>query len=489
MCLALFVALPGEAQLACTQVYRVESAALETLRNHLTGVHMTDFLPTGGKIQTSLNSRGYPRQTLHFALGEMVRSHSFGNWEKMKYAILVPFRHLEPQLMNVFHQDTFILGDLTLKSGTILIAPQGESVPQIPGVKVQFFDPSTANIRDVIRDTLIKNKQWVFESESGYVESKVMFQGENVNFPFFFKSLFERYPHLTFGLHSEHPIFAVERGIETRLNAVTKGHFVHKDHYLEWQIALAELETKEAQLMPTLPAAVNENLRQQHAIFQTLFNRSKNLYRAEIALQKESGKTLLGTKLPKKLRKQILSLALNEPQLREFLTRNLDQLNSGKDEYEGAELYSQLNHLRQKMDSDQFSKFINTHPQVAGLVGGVDFQLKMKAIEEGLITPSGQRRVVELLREELRTCEFVACWSFVHRLLTKSLEDQFKTILGAPGVEQNLTRFFDTQFFKDYRPTDLGTYVWIAKQLRGKSGEARDQFLKSYLKDAAEARP
>ena len=59
-------------------------------------VHLTDYLPKNGKIQSDFTAKGAPRNTVHFALNHSVVNPFGGGgakgWTEKKYTIFAPFQ-------------------------------------------------------------------------------------------------------------------------------------------------------------------------------------------------------------------------------------------------------------------------------------------------------------------------------------------------------------------------------------------------------------
>lgn len=71
---------------------------------HLTAVHATKFIPEDGFLTTNLSKESqWFRTTVHFSLGEMVKSHNHGGWDDSRFAVLILYRDIEPQVINVYH--------------------------------------------------------------------------------------------------------------------------------------------------------------------------------------------------------------------------------------------------------------------------------------------------------------------------------------------------------------------------------------------------
>ena len=183
--------------------------SLQELRTRMFAVHATDIFPQEGKLRAgAVSSSGRTdtpsfRPTLHFALGELVREHGFSSWDSRKFAVVAPLGHLESQLTNVMTHDTFVLGDLKLKSGSVVLAPEGEEVGPLPqGVEVRRYQPEVG-LRQSVEDTIRQAGGWNVSMQSGTagLEGDAKIGAQSVNHPQFFQELLQARPGLSFGDH------------------------------------------------------------------------------------------------------------------------------------------------------------------------------------------------------------------------------------------------------------------------------------------------
>lgn len=77
-----------------------------------------------GKIY-ELPTRKY-RKTLHFCLNAGVESHSYGNWDSCKYAILMPLSQMKEHIVGGLECDIFAEGDVPITENTYILCPQDE---------------------------------------------------------------------------------------------------------------------------------------------------------------------------------------------------------------------------------------------------------------------------------------------------------------------------------------------------------------------------
>lgn len=108
-------------------------------------VHKTDYIPIDGIIKSSkdagvledsrviINGQEYiidvpsERESVHFCLNGEVTSHKFGNWDKCKYAILIPFDKIDKDIIaGGTTVDTYTKGSVQIPQGSYILCPQSE---------------------------------------------------------------------------------------------------------------------------------------------------------------------------------------------------------------------------------------------------------------------------------------------------------------------------------------------------------------------------
>ena len=130
-------------------------------------IHKTHYAPISSKIRTVKDVGVYEheeyqiaghkipmtiargRDTIHFAANGEVREHMTGaDWNKCKYAILVPFVEIpKEQYASVFPNDTYTKGSVELTDNCWILVPKGESATvkqNNPNVKVIEYDGDTS---------------------------------------------------------------------------------------------------------------------------------------------------------------------------------------------------------------------------------------------------------------------------------------------------------------------------------------------------------
>jgi hypothetical protein len=151
--LILILPFISEANLACRGSIKTSSQK-QSNSNNLYLVHATDTLPQDGILRagavSATNNKFLSdvfRPTLHFAIGDLVRPHENGNWENMKYAVLIPLHTIQDRIVSLSTQDTFILGDLKLPPEAIIVKKN-----------------SRTSLREEIRKVIRSQKSYVVES-------------------------------------------------------------------------------------------------------------------------------------------------------------------------------------------------------------------------------------------------------------------------------------------------------------------------------------
>jgi len=132
-------------------------------------VHKTDYTPQGA-IKTSLDTnrseistisikidgelKKYPivvksfRDTVHFSLNGSVKSHSYGDWDLTKYAIMMPLAENKDKIIAGTECDLFTKGSVPLNSSAYILCPVSEieSIKQTnPQVNVVGYEGETVS--------------------------------------------------------------------------------------------------------------------------------------------------------------------------------------------------------------------------------------------------------------------------------------------------------------------------------------------------------
>ncbi|MFN7710248.1 MAG: hypothetical protein ACK5O7_04755 [Holosporales bacterium] len=147
-----------------------------------------------------------PRGGNFWALGAGIHNHSGANFNNHIFAVVLPFKELYPQLLNVCPADIFTLGDFDLKKSknVHLFIPltQKQHVPQT-GISVTYHFYS-GDLRQSIDNFLhskgaptviLKEKQ----SHQFSYQDQALLGGVNINTPNFFMNLLIDMPHVSYG--------------------------------------------------------------------------------------------------------------------------------------------------------------------------------------------------------------------------------------------------------------------------------------------------
>jgi len=108
-------------------------------------VHKTDFIPVEGIIKSSkdagvlgdssiwINNQEYvidvpsERESVHFCLNGEVTSHTLGNWDESKYAIIIPLDKIDKEIIvGGTAVDTYTNGSVQIPQGSYILCPQSE---------------------------------------------------------------------------------------------------------------------------------------------------------------------------------------------------------------------------------------------------------------------------------------------------------------------------------------------------------------------------
>ncbi|MFA5829551.1 MAG: hypothetical protein WC843_03585 [Candidatus Gracilibacteria bacterium] len=227
--------------------------SLEVLESKIFAVHATSILPKNGTLKAAANDitsekkweGGEPpsfRPTIHFSLGELVQEHDDCSWDEQPYAVVSPLKNLEKQLINVFPHDTFVLGDLQLQEGMILLVPKGTDTSKLPnGFEIREYEPEVG-LRKSVDSVIEEKKGWHIQMkpEGVAIGSVAYIEDVEINSSKFFQSLFEKYPHISFGdhIHSERGDAFRFGVIEQVLGNVMKNYSDYWSRYSTVEVSL-----------------------------------------------------------------------------------------------------------------------------------------------------------------------------------------------------------------------------------------------------------
>lgn len=315
---------------------------LEILESKIFAVHATPIFPEDGVLKAGMRDisasdkwqgdepPGF-RPTIHFALGELVQEHSRYAWEKNPYAIISPLKNLESQLVNVFPHDTFILGDLKLQEGMILLVPKGTDVSKLPqGVEVREYSPKT-ELRQAI-DLIISEKQgWHIQMkpEGVAIGSVAYIENVEINDPKFFQSLFEKYPHVSFGTHTD-----PERGDAFRFgiieSALQEAMRCYSDHWLRFSTTeVSFYRSFIVHNLQRLEQTIENSSINPHALGAFEEKKAKllgwlNIIDSDLETRQRLGKTFTGAS--ESVQKIVIARRNDQAKLREFVNEKYLEL-------------------------------------------------------------------------------------------------------------------------------------------------------------------
>ncbi len=105
-------------------------------------VHLTDFAPKNGIIQSAKDAVGYTRNSVHFSTNHSVVSHSMGNWVERQYSIIMPFnktlKEKGNKIVGGIATDLYSRGSVRIPKGSVIVKYNSN----IPSGKYRVCDAS-----------------------------------------------------------------------------------------------------------------------------------------------------------------------------------------------------------------------------------------------------------------------------------------------------------------------------------------------------------
>ena len=131
--------------------------------NKLIAVHITNYFPKNGIIKTLLWNKLQPRETIHFTLNGTVGDHESGEWNNVKYGILIDLKKMIDRVINISPMDTFIMGNLKLPPGSEIWVPRSEQkyekqLEKLKGNAKIFYYNDKRDLRKEIIPNRIREK-------------------------------------------------------------------------------------------------------------------------------------------------------------------------------------------------------------------------------------------------------------------------------------------------------------------------------------------
>lgn len=160
------------------------NVTFKELEDKLFAVHTTNYLPVNGKqiakasilaehaelLNFTKNMPNF-RYTLHWCLGRVVPSSGLltvdedGNDKVIdastrKYAIVTKLKNLYPQLVNIYLEDTFILGDYEISAKDTVIIPTDTDldISNWPNANIRYYNPSVQNLDAAVHDFIMEKQ-------------------------------------------------------------------------------------------------------------------------------------------------------------------------------------------------------------------------------------------------------------------------------------------------------------------------------------------
>lgn len=298
-------------------------------------VHATNILPNEGVIRAGfrqnpfsdpLATNLYPniRDTVHFAIGEVVRPIKVGDaiysWNDSPYAIVMPLKNHLSQLVNLNCYDAFTLGTVNMDlEDTTVIVPEktAPSLPEKHKYTIWTYDPKVKKIREAVDDVIRHKKGWVVRMLDNHCEddlSQACIEGTNadINHSEFFKCIKEEHPHISVvgirwkPFEGESYLFGVSELVTMPvIKYLLSGTFEMAQQagpvveYTTEQLeeALHEMKAtaeKIDRLVMTIPAAKDINVLVEYEDKRYAWETWMNIVRVEIELNDSINKTLRG---------------------------------------------------------------------------------------------------------------------------------------------------------------------------------------------------
>lgn len=333
----LFISVASWGQDRCSSFYAQLYPKSETIDSRLYAVHLTDFLPQSGILSANSAKSLKFSPTLHFSLGAPVVSHSAGNWENKKYAILLPLKYIKSQMLNLFHQDTFIIGDLKLPEESVLLIPRDEEISGRFKGKIIYYDPNEP-ISDVVRRYLKDIDSIVLEPSGPFLSDKFFWKEKEVVELDFFKKYFLDKLTVTHMLHSESVIGELQMGVHNffanwlyRKKPSNQSLYELKYNKLVFEEQMKYILSTVEQMQ--MPLHVNESIDKQIRILRKLLN----IMEVDILLQEKYQRSVFSVVEP--YQAEIINKSGSLKELSEFVFQRAFEFpevrfgNQGKDDF------------------------------------------------------------------------------------------------------------------------------------------------------------
>lgn len=315
-------------------------------------VHLTNYFPKDGFVRASIENRGRFAPTLHFALGQPVIDHAFGKWSQKQYGVLLPLGAMRDQILNLFPQDTFVLGDVKLPPEATIFVPNGERIP--PGLPFQIRHYNAEmGIKNTIEEYIRSSGTLVFKAPPPFSPEHLIVNGKEVPgeeaFRSLFRDFFSKNKEVTSTSHDYTPWGKIDYGIIDLL-----GRWLRDSSPLELKSNRVILDTLSIQDSLLEVHRIYRRMKLPEAAQKSFTGHLKNLrdylnlLQVDVALRKEFGKSILATdlKLDPTFKSKITLNLSHKATLRKILIDNFDRL-ATVDQHEVSftprDLFSMLN--------------------------------------------------------------------------------------------------------------------------------------------------
>jgi hypothetical protein len=451
------------------------------INKYLTAVHVTNFIPETGFLTAKMSSETqWFRSTVHFTLGEMVIAHDRGSWEKTQFAVLIPFRHIQPQVINVYHQDTFAFGKVKIPVGATIIHPQGVLPPPIRGVRNRPYNPQKESLREVVDKTLLDEDQWTFKSSGAQYTDDTLLHGFNVNSASFFKNILKD-SGITWGMPEHNPLKSINFRLVELFSATKDGWGSVNFELNNWILEKARFDHK-LQLGKELLKQRGLDIHRDEQTIRAFkdLNRYLTLIDLEILVQQKYDKTLMGTVGIDAIRMEIWQNLTEDAADIKLVEKHIDLLTNRRGLSTRGEGVSSFNFYTANFSKSEFQELQAKYPQLfQDLQINLDdfFFLKKdlvktyKEFREGTLSAKEKNTILtqfKLNTEKILTNEkSYNCYQWMYSAVqVKEFIPILLNILKTPKLSQHLEKDFNYDILLKIETSDYPTELVIDSRLR-----------------------
>jgi hypothetical protein len=289
----------------------------------LVAVHATDRFPADGKVLAGLDGADFDdRPNLavltHWALGGLVPAHLAGEWETKRYAVIAPFDELVDRAVNVFAQDTGVLGDVQLTERDVVVVPHGANIDasRHPFEVVEARPDQTLreSVDQVLADRALARV--AMGADTGMLGDPAILEGRDINAVEFTEELRADHPALRSGSSMSHPLHQtsfpfqvwVERSLPGAMAPSSASELRNGLLAARENLRMFEVELAEHRLGPAARVLVDRRLEDARAWLALL--------ETELKLQDEHSLSFVGTN--KALRDRAVAARTDRQRLRQL---------------------------------------------------------------------------------------------------------------------------------------------------------------------------